>query len=95
MSRDGIIRLLETFLSFYQDIIDAQRILFYIILSNYVRSILFRWDKHRDISQTWFHVSMKVHCCKKHERKTIFGQPSTKSLILFRLINDEKTEARY
>ena len=34
------IRLFEKFLSFYEEIIDAQRILFYIILSNYVRSIL-------------------------------------------------------
>ena len=59
------IRLSEKFLSFYEEIIDAQRSLFYIILSNYVRSILFCWDKHRDILQIWFHVCMKVHCCKK------------------------------
>ena len=44
------IRLSEKFLSFYEEIIDAQRFLFYIILSNYVRSILFYWHKHRDIS---------------------------------------------
>ena len=51
----------------------------YIILSNYVRSILFCWDKHCEISQTWFHVCMKLHCCKKHvcERKSLFGQPNT------------------
>ncbi|XP_043593502.1 uncharacterized protein LOC122572521 [Bombus pyrosoma] len=23
-------------------------------------------DKHRDISHTWFHVSMKLHCYKKY-----------------------------
>ena len=60
------IRLSEKFLSFYEEIIDAQRFLFYIIFSNYVRSILFCWDKHRDISQTRFHVCTKVHCCKKN-----------------------------
>ena len=46
------IRLSEKFLSFYEELIDAQRFLFYIILSNYVRPILLCWDKHRDISQT-------------------------------------------
>ena len=60
------IRLFGNFLSFYEEIIEAQGFLFYIILSNYVRTILLfyllftnmfiRWDKHRDISQTWFHV---------------------------------------
>ena len=72
------IRLSEKFLSFYEEIIDAQHFLFYIILSNYVRSILFCWDKHRDISQPWFHVCMVVHCCKKHvcERKRLSGQPN-------------------
>ena len=54
------IRLSEKFLSFHEEIIDAQ-----CFLSNYVQSILLRWDKHRDISQTWFHVYMNVHCCKK------------------------------
>ena len=75
------IRLSEKFLSFYGKIIDARCLLFYIILSNYIRSILFCWDKHHDISQTWFHVCMKVHCFKKHvcERKTLSGQPNTNS----------------
>ena len=58
------IRLSEKFLSFYEEI-DAQRFSFYIISSNYVRSIFFCWDKHCDISQTWFHVCTKVHCRKK------------------------------
>ena len=72
------IRSSEKFLSLYEEIIDAQRFSFYIILPNYVRSISFCWDKHRDISQTWFQVSLKVHCCKKHvcERKILFGQPN-------------------
>ena len=39
--KDQNIRLFEKFLSFYEEIIDAQCFLFYIILSNYVRSILF------------------------------------------------------
>ena len=60
--------LSEKFLSFYE-IIDAQCFLFYIILSNYVRFILFCWDKHRDISQTWFHVCTKVHCCIRSSEK--------------------------
>ena len=51
--------------------INAQRFLFYIILSNYVRSMLFCWDKHRDISQTWFHVCMKVHWCETQEQPNI------------------------
>ena len=42
----GYIRLSEKFLSFHEEIIDAQGSLFYIILSNYVRSILFYRDKH-------------------------------------------------
>ena len=66
------IRLSEKFLSFYEEIIDAQRFSFYVILSNYVRSILFCWDKHRDISQTWFHVYTKVHCCKKQKKDTFW-----------------------
>ena len=55
-----------------------RRFLFYIILSNYVRSMLFYRDKHRDILQTWFHVCMKMHRCKRHvcERKTLSGQPN-------------------
>ena len=83
-----IIWLSEKFLSFYEEIIDAQRLLFYIILSNYVRSILFCRDKHRDISQTCFHVCMKVHCCEKHvcERKTLFGQPNTKNSRVYVII---------
>ena len=73
------IRLSEKFLSFYEEITNAQGFLFYIILSNYVRSILFCRDKHRDISQTWFHVCTKVDCCRKHvcERKILSGQPNT------------------
>ena len=63
---DKLILSSEKFLSFYEEIIDAQRFLFYIILSNYLRSIFFCWDKHRDISRTWFHVCMNVHCCKRH-----------------------------
>ena len=66
------------FLSFYEEIIEARRFSFHIILSSYVRSILFCWDKHRDISQTWFHLCTKVHCCRKYvcERKTLFGEPN-------------------
>ena len=71
------IRLSEKFPSFYEEITDARDFLFYIVLSSYVRSILFCWDEYRDVSQTCFHVCMKLHCCKKHvcERKTLLGQP--------------------
>ena len=58
------IRLSEKFLSSYEEITHAQRFLFYIILLNYIRFILFCRYKHRDISQTSFHVCTKVHCCK-------------------------------
>ena len=77
------IRLSEKFLSFYEEIINARRFFFYIILSNYVRSVLFCRDRHRDISQTCFHVCIKTHCCKKHvcERKTLFGQPNTLTIF--------------
>lgn len=55
-----------------------KNILLDVILSNYARSVLFCRDKHGDISQTWFHVRAKVHCCQKHvcERKLLFGQPN-------------------
>ena len=62
------IRLSEKFLSFYEEIMDTQRFLFYIILSNYVRSILFCWDKHRDISLAftfvWRCIVLKRHIFK-------------------------------
>lgn len=38
------IRLFEKILSFYKEVIDEQHILFYVILLNYVRCILFRQD---------------------------------------------------
>ena len=83
MANRKCIRLSEKFLSLYEEVIDALRFLFYIILSNCVRSTLFRWDKHRDISRPWFHVCTKVHCCKNHvcERKTLSGQPNTNCLV--------------
>ena len=68
------IRLSEKFLPFHEEIIDAQRFFFYIILSNYVRSILFCSDKHRHISHTYFHVCYKNHDC---ERKILSGQHNT------------------
>ena len=71
-------RIMLGYEDIYEEIIHAQRLLLYIILSNYVRSILFCRDKHRHISQTWFHVCTKMHYRKKHvcERKTLFGQPN-------------------
>ena len=57
--------------------------------------ILFRRDKHRDVSQTWFRVSMKVHCCKEHvcERKALFGRPN--NFEIFRMIYSPKDFNKY
>ena len=59
---------------------DAQHFPFYIILSNYVSSILFDQDKDYNVRQIGFHVCIKMHCCKRHvcKRKTLFGQPNIK-----------------
>ena len=81
--RDSI-RSSEKFLSFYEEIIDAQRFSFYIILTNYVRIILLCWDKHRDISQTWFLVCVKVQYCKKHVCLNIVRCKKPNTLILKR-----------
>ena len=72
------IRSSEKFLSFYKDIIDARYFPFYIILSNYVRSISFYQNKHHDVRQIRFHVCIKMHRCKRriYKRKTLFGQPN-------------------
>ena len=52
---------------------------FYIILSNYVRSILFYKNKDYNVRQIRFHVCIKVRRCKRRvcKRKTLFGQPNT------------------
>ena len=109
------VRSSEKFLSFYEEIIDARRflyyitlccityyyillhityyyimlytlcfVLYYIILLNRWDKLLNCWDKHRDISQTRFHVCMKMHRCKKRVcgRKILFND-----LILVYLIN--------
>lgn len=59
-----ILRCIRLFLSVYKKIIDAHNRLFYIILLNYVWSILFHWDKNRNVWETTFHVYVKMHCCK-------------------------------
>ena len=46
----------KKFLSFYKEIMDAQHFLSYIILSNYVWSILFYQNKDHNIWQIRFHV---------------------------------------
>ena len=46
---------------------------FYIILSNYVRSILFYENKDHNVRQIRFHVCIKMHRCK---REALFGQPN-------------------
>ena len=52
---------------------------FYIILSNYVRSILFYKNKDYNVRQIRFHVCIKMRRCKRRvcKRKTLFGQPNT------------------
>ena len=67
---------------------DAQYFPFYIILSNYVWSILFYRNEHHNVRQIRFHVCIKIHRCKKRvcRRKTIFGQPNI-SYIIHALFN--------
>ena len=73
------IRSSEKFLSFYKQIMNAQHFSFYIILSNYVWSILFYQNKNHNVRRIKFHVYIKMRCCKKRvcKRKTLFGQPNT------------------
>ena len=72
------IRSSEKILSFYKEIMGAQHFPFYIILSNYVWSILFYQNKDHNVRQIRFHVSIKMHRCKTRcKRKTFFGQPNT------------------
>ena len=68
------IRSSEKFLSFYEEIIEANVFCFILFCRTTYDPFC---PAHKcDISQTWFHVCMKVHCCKKHvcERKTLPGQ---------------------
>ena len=64
-----IIRSSEKFVSFYKEIMDAQHFPFYIILSNYVWSILLYQDKDYNVRQIRFHVCIKMHRCKRRVRK--------------------------
>ena len=77
------IRSSEKFLSFYKEIMDAQDFPFYIILSNYVCSILFYQNKDHNIRQIRFHVCIKMHRCNRRvcKGKTLFGQPDTITII--------------
>ena len=62
---------------------DAQDLSFYIILSNYVRSILFYQNKDHNVRQIRFHVCIKIHRCKRRicKRKTLFGQPNKIKIV--------------
>ena len=55
----------EKFLSFYKGIMDAQYFPSYIILSNYVWSILFYQNKDHNVRRIRFHVCIKMHRCKR------------------------------
>ena len=57
---------------------DAQHFPFYIILSNYVRPILFYQIRDHNVRQIRFHVFIKMRRCKRRvcKRKTLFGQPN-------------------
>ena len=70
------IRSSEKFLSSYKEIMDAQHFHFYIILSNYVRSILFYQNEDHNFRQIRFHVRIKMYRCKRRvcKRKTLSGQ---------------------
>ena len=50
----------EKFRPFYKEIMNAQHFSFYIILSNYVWSILFYQDKDYNVRQIRFHVCIKM-----------------------------------
>ena len=60
----------------YKEIMDAQHFPFYIILSNYVWSILFYQDKNYNVRYIRFHVCIKMRCCKRRacKRKTLAEQ---------------------
>ena len=65
--------------------------LFYIILSNYVRSILFYQNKNHNVRQIRFHVYIKMRCSKRCvcKRKTLSGQPNkTKDNCLLQSVLD-------
>ena len=70
---------------------DVQHFSFYIILSNYVRSILFFQNKDHNVQQIRFHVCIKMHRCNRRvcKRKTLFGQPNTWN------IDYDKKESRF
>ena len=57
---------------------DAQYFPFYIILSNYVRSILLYQNKDHNAQQIRFHVYIKMRRYKRRvcKGKTLFGQPN-------------------
>ena len=59
-------------------------IIIYIILSNYVWSILFYRTKGHNVWQTRFHVRIKMRCCKRRvcKRKTLSGQLNTQVAYL-------------
>ena len=64
---------------------DAQHFPFYIILSNYVCSILFHKNKNHNVRRIRFHFCIKIHRWKRRvcKGKTLFGQPSTKRITWF------------
>ena len=62
---------------------DAQHFPFYIILSNYVLSILFYQNKDHNFRQIRYHVCIKMRCCKRrfYKRKTLSRQPNNEWLV--------------
>ena len=59
------IRSSEKFLSFYKEIMDVQHFPFYIILSNYARSILFYQNEDHNVRQIRFHVCINKNAVVK------------------------------
>ena len=66
---------------FYKEIMGAQHFSFYIVLSNYVWSILFCRNKDHNVRQIRFRVCIKVRRCKRFvcKGKTLSGQPNIRT----------------
>ena len=68
---------------------DAQHFSFYIILSNYVRSIFFYQDKDHNVWYIRFHVCIMMHRCKRRVCKR--KKNDKIGTIVLRVIYEKRT----